>query len=239
MPAGEQLPALAILGGTGPEGRGLAVRWAYAGHTVYIGSRSRERAADAADRIREQLGGEGPVHAVTNRGAAERGRVIVLAVPYEAQRPLLEELHEVIGDKLVICVVNPITFDDLGPRAVPVPEGSAAEQCQALLPRARVVSAFHHVPAQRLWHVDQPVTCDVLLCGDDGDAKQTVADLTARIRGMSGVDCGPLRLSAYVENLTAVILSINRRYRIQAGLKIDGLPYTATVGGVSSGGRQR
>lgn len=214
---------LAILGGTGPQGRGLAARWALAGHPVLIGSRSADRADEAATRIRDRIDGQGDVRGDTNLAVCDEADIVVVAVPYDAQATLLPDVREAIGTKLVVNVVNPMTFDDLGPVAVPVEAGSAAEECAELLPDATIVSAFHDVPARRLWNVGEPVECDVLICGDDQRANHRVAHLAAEIPGMWGVDCGPLRNSQHVENMTPVLLWINRYYRIHAGLKIDGI----------------
>lgn len=213
---------IAILGGTGPQGRGLAARWARVGHRVLVGSRDRDRAGDVAASIRDRIGG-GDVRGAANEEAAAAAEVVVVAVPYEAQASLLPSIRDAVGAKLVVNVVNPMSFDDVGPKAVAVGAGSAAEECQELLPGARVVSAFHHVPAKRLWDVDEPVGCDVLVCGDDEDGKGRVADLAASVPGMRGVDCGPLRNSQHVENMTPVLLAINRRYGVQAAVRIDGI----------------
>ncbi|MDP8960088.1 MAG: NADPH-dependent F420 reductase [Actinomycetota bacterium] len=219
----DHLESLGVVGGTGPQGRGLVARWARVGHTVYLGSRSRDKADRVASDLREVIGAEPPVRAATNEEAAERAEIVVLTFPYEAQAATLNELREAIGDKIVVNVVNPMTFDDIGPKAVPVAAGSAAEECQQLLPGARVVSAFNAVPARRLIRVDEPVDCDVPICSDDEDAGHCVAHLASRMPGVRGIDCGPLRNSRYVENLTPVLLSINRRYRIHAAIKIDGI----------------
>lgn len=218
-----QLEDLGIVGGTGPQGRGLAARWARAGHAVYLGSRSRDKAERVVADLRDVIGPEPPVHAASNEEAIVRAEIVVLAFPYEAQVATLRELRDAIGRKIVVNVVNPMTFDDLGPKAMPVAAGSAAEECQQLLPDARVVSAFNAVPARRLIRVDEPVDCDVPICSDDDDAGHCVAHLASRMRGVRGIDCGPLRNSRYIENLTPVLLSINRRYRIHAAIKIDGI----------------
>lgn len=218
--------SLGLMGGTGPQGRGLAARWARAGHTVLVGSRERDKAQDAVDKIREILaGGDGGdrVEAATNREAVERAEVVVVTIPYQAQSAALPDLREAIGTKIVVNVVNPMKFDELGPKAVPVEAGSAAEECQQLLPDARVVSAFNAVPARRLTDIAGPVDCDVLVCGDDEDAKQEVLRLAERLPGVFGVDCGPLRNSQYIEHLTPLLLSINRRYKIHSAIRIDGL----------------
>ena len=146
-----------------------------------------------------------------------------MSVPYDAQASLLPPLRDIVGDKVVCNVVNPMVFDDVGPKAVRVDEGSAAEECQALWPDARVVSAFHDVSSRRLLRVHEPIETHVLICADDQEAAHRVAHLASRIEGMWGVFCGPLRNSEYIENVTPVILFINRYYKIQAGLLIDGI----------------
>lgn len=225
MTSPEYREVLGIVGGTGSQGRGLAARWARAGHVVHIGSRSAERAEDAAREIRDRIGGPdgGDVRAGTNEEVAAAAEIVVVSVPYDAQDDLLPPLTEAVGDKVVLNVVNPMTFDEVGPLAVPVDAGSAAEHCQQLWPAARVVSAFHDVSSRRLWRVDEPIVTHVLICGDDLEASHRVAHLASRIEGMWGVYCGPLRNSEYIENITPVLLFVNRYYRIQAGLLIDGI----------------
>lgn len=215
--------SIGIVGGTGPLGRGLAVRWATAGYDVWIGSRTADKAEDIAERVRQRAGGDVRVSGGDNLAVVRGADIVVVTVPYEAQADTLPDLREAIGDKLVVNVVNPMVFDDVGPKAVPVEEGSAGQQCQRLLPDARVVSAFHDVAAARLWDVASSVDCDVLICGDDDDATHRVAHLAADIPGMWGVNCGPLRNSVHIENMTPVLLFINRYYGIKAGLRIDGI----------------
>jgi NADPH-dependent F420 reductase len=214
---------LGILGGTGPQGRGLAARWARAGHDVHIGSRTREKARAAVEDVRARVGPDAVLVAGTNAEVAAAAEIVVVAVPYDAQAALLPTLVDAIGDKVVCNVVNPMVFDDKGPKAVRVPAGSAAEECQELLPDARVVSSFHDVSSRRLLRVDEPIHTHVLICGDDDEASHRVAHLASRIEGMWGVYCGPLRNSEYIENVTPLILWINKYYRIQAGLLIDGI----------------
>lgn len=212
-----------FVGGTGPQGRGLAARLATAGHVVHLGSRSRERAAGAVRDIAERVGTGADVRAATNDEAASAGDIVVVAVPYDAQASTLPPLRESVAGKVVLNMVNPMAFDDLGPKAVPVAAGSSAEECQGLWPEARVVSAFHDVSSRRLLRVHEPIRTHVLICGDDREAVRRVAALAARIEGMRGVYCGPLRNSRYIEDITAVILSINAHYEIHAGLLIDGV----------------
>lgn len=213
---------LGIVGGTGPQGRGLAARWARAGHEVHIGSRTAEKAQAAVDDVLGRIG-EGPVHAGTNLEVAEAAEIVVIALPHTAQAPTLPGLADACRGKVVCNVVNPMVFDELGPVAVAVEAGSAAEECAALLPDSRVVSSFHDVSSRRLLKVDEPIDTHVLICGDDQEAAHRVAHLASRIEGMWGVYCGPLRLSEYIENITPLILSINKLYRVQAGLLIDGI----------------
>lgn len=214
---------IGVIGGTGPQGRGLAARWARAGYPIRIGSRTAGKAEDVAAKVRERAGEGVEVEGGENLPVAEAADIVVITVPYSAQEATLRELRDAIGDKLVVNVVNPLEFDDVGPKAIAVEAGSAAEESKELLPDARIVSAFHDVPAARLWNVDEPVACDVLICGDDPDANHRVAHLAADIPGMWGIDCGPLRNSAHIENMTPVILFVNRYYGIKAGLKIDGI----------------
>ncbi|MEY9213130.1 NADPH-dependent F420 reductase [Thermobifida halotolerans] len=209
--------SVAVLGGTGDQGRGLARRLAMAGHEVILGSRSAERAQAAAD----ELGADLPVRGLDNAAAAAAGDVVVVAVPWDGHRALLESLKDVLAGKIVVDCVNPLGFDKRGAYALPVEEGSAAEQAAAVLPDSRVVAAFHHVSAVVL--LDPEVTevdLDVLVLGDDREATDTVRALAARIPGVRGVYGGRLRNAHQVEAFTANLISINRRYKAHAGIRI-------------------
>jgi len=207
---------VAVLGGTGDQGRGLARRFAAAGHPVIIGSRSAERAAAAADG----LGGPG-IRGMANEDAARAADVVIVAVPYEGHRELLVSLAEALAGKIVIDCVNPITFDPRGCYPLVVPEGSAAEQAAVVLPDSVVVGAFHHVSAVLLLDPEvAAVDLDVLVLGDDRPATDLVAALAARIPGVRGVYAGRLRNCQQVEAFTANLVSINRRYKAHAGLRI-------------------
>ncbi|MDX1511163.1 MAG: NADPH-dependent F420 reductase [Nitriliruptorales bacterium] len=225
MTSSDVREVLGFIGGTGPQGRGLAARWARAGHVVHLGSRSAERSAEIVAELRERVGPEAAANLLpaTNEEAARAAEIVVVAVPHEAQQSLLPPLADVVGDKVVLNVVNPMVFDELGPKAVRVDAGSAAEECQQLWPASRVVSSFHDVSSRRLLKVDERIDTHVLVCGDDEEAAHRVMHLASRIEGMWGVYCGPLRNSEYVENVTPVILFINKYYKIQAGLLIDGI----------------
>ena len=207
---------LAVLGGTGEQGRGLARRFALAGHQVVIGSRAAERAQAAA----EELGG-GQVTGAGNAEAAAKGDVVIVAVPWEGHRELLQDLAPVLAGKVVIDCVNPLGFDKQGAYALEVEEGSAAQQADAVLPESRVVAAFHHVSAVLL--MDESVASvdtDILVLGDDREATDLVQALVGRIPGMRGIYAGRLRNAHQVEALTANLISVNRRYKAHAGLRV-------------------
>ena len=208
---------IGVLGGTGDQGRGLARRLAMAGHQVVIGSRDAGRAAAAAATV----GSPPQVTGGTNQEAAASGDVVIAAMPYEGHASLLTSLAGPLHGKILIDCVNPIAFDSRGAYPVGVPEGSAAEQAAAVLPGCRVVGAFHHVSAVLL--LDPQVgemDLDVLVLGDDRDATDLVQALAARIPGIRGVYAGRLRNCGQVEALTANLVSVNRRYKAHAGLRI-------------------
>jgi len=215
---------IGIFGGTGDQGRGLAARFAAAGNPIIIGSRSAERAAAAAASCAEaaaSFGGGVPVRGMTNPEAAQEADVVIIAVPWEGQGELLASLAAPLAGKIVIDCVNPMGFDERGAYPLPVAEGSAAEQAAALLPGSTVVGAFHHVSSVLL--LDPEVTSldqDVLVLGDDRPATNLVEALAARIPGVRGVYAGRLRNCGQVEALTANLVSINRRYKAHAGLRI-------------------
>ena len=206
---------LGILGGTGEQGRGLARRFAMAGHPVIIGSRSHDRARGVAREIGHDVRG------LANRDAAREATLVIAAVPWEGHAELLAGLAAELAGKIVVDCVNPLGFDQRGAYPLPVPEGSAAQQAAALLPDSRVVAAFHHVSAVLL--LDPQVNDldqDVLVLGDDRYATDLVQALAARIPGVRGVYAGRLRNSGQIEALTANLVSINRRYKAHAGLRI-------------------
>jgi 8-hydroxy-5-deazaflavin:NADPH oxidoreductase len=206
---------VAVLGGTGPQGRGLARRFAAAGLRVVIGSRSAERAQAAAGEIGSGIAG------ADNERAAKAGDIVILAVPWEGHRELVEGLASVLAGKVVVDCVNPLGFDKQGAFALAVEEGSAAQQAATLLPASRVVAAFHHVSAVLL---DDPqvqvVDTDVLVLGDDREATDTVLALAHVIPGIRGVYGGRLRNAHQVEAFTANLISINRRYKAHSGLRV-------------------
>jgi NADPH-dependent F420 reductase len=215
-------PTVGVLGGTGPLGRGLGLRLAVAGHDVLLGSREPARAERTADALLdEHLVDAGVLAGGPNRAAASRDMVIV-AVPFDGVRPLLDDLGDVLAGSTVISCVNRLGFDADGPHPVPVAEGSAAELVATLLPTSRVFGAFHHIPAGRLTRDTGPLDLDVLITGDAPDDR--VLDLVRAVGGARPVEVGPLRLSRPVEELTAAIIAVNKRYKASAGVRLTGLP---------------
>ncbi len=213
-----------VLGGTGPQGKGLALRFSVSGHSVVLGSRDAARAQAAAGEVKAMRPGlDLAVRGGTNEDAATAGSVVVLAVPYEGHRDTVTALAPHLAGKVVVDCVNPMVFDQAGAVPVDVGEGSAAEQTAKLVPEARVVSAFHDVSARRLFGTNTSVNTDILVCGDDDEAKTLVIGLATQIPGMRGIDAGPLRLSRELEALTVVLLAINKRYKTHAGVRITGV----------------
>ena len=214
---------IAVIGGTGPQGRGLAFRWARHGHSMVIGSRAEERAAATAEEILERVPG-GSVRGASNADAASAADVVVLAMPYDGHDGLVADLAPALAGKTLISCVNPLGFDKAGPYGLDVPGGSAAETAADLVPGAKVVGAFHHVSAVTLWGKQEYLDHeDVLVCGDDSDAKQVAIDLARSVTGRDGVDVGALRMARQLEPLTAVLISINKRYKTRSGIAISGL----------------
>jgi NADPH-dependent F420 reductase len=210
---------VAVLGGTGPQGRGLARRFAAAGLPVVIGSRSAERAGETAQTLAEATGGQ--VTGADNHGAAEAGDIVVVAVPWDGHGDLLRDLAPALAGKIVVDCVNPLGFDKQGAYALPVEEGSAAQQAEALLPDSTVVGAFHNVSAVKLEDPEvESVDTDVLVLGDVREATERVQDLAGTIPGVRGVYGGRLRNAHQVEALTANLISVNRRYKAHAGIRV-------------------
>jgi len=210
------MTTIAVLGGTGPQGKGLAARWAQAGFDVVLGSRDPQRAQAAAAAI--------GVRGAGNLEAAEQGDIVVVAVPYEGHAAIVAEVADVVAGKVLVDCVNPLGFDKQGAFPLPVPEGSAGQQAAAVAPQARVVAAFHHVSAVLLADLDQELDIDVMVLSDDREAADEVIALADRVPGMRGVFAGRLRNAAQVEALTANLISINRRYKVHAGVRITDLP---------------
>lgn len=213
-----------VLGGTGPQGKGLAFRLAGVGQQVLIGSRDAGRAESAATELNGMLGGATGAAAVggaDNATVAAKADVVIVAVPWEGHGALLETLRDQLAGKIVVDCVNPIGFDKQGAYPLDVPEGSAAQQAAALLPDSRVTAAFHHVSAVLLLDpAVAEVDTDVLVLGDERAATDLVGALADRIPGVRGIYAGRLRNAGQVEALTANLISVNRRYKAHAGIRV-------------------
>jgi len=217
---------LAFIGGTGPEGLGLAARFAAAGHEIVIGSRSPERAQQAVEKIKARVP-QVRATGMVNQEAVGRGDIVFVTIPFAGHRDTLEALASAIGAKVVVDVVSPLSFGDGKIAAIAVPEGSAAEQAQALLPQAQVVAAFHHLDASELMRVERPMEADVVVCADHQEAKKRVMTLAEEIEGVRALDGGPLANSRYLEEFTVVLVSLNKTYKARTSLKIAGIPSSA------------
>ncbi|MBN1202759.1 MAG: NADPH-dependent F420 reductase [Anaerolineae bacterium] len=217
------LLTIAVIGGTGKEGSGLVLRWAQGGYRVLIGSREAARAEAKAEELNGILG-DSVIRGFSNADAAAKADLVVLSVPYAAHQPILESIKDAVQGKILVDVTVPLKPPAV--RTVHVPDGKAAAlEAQALLgDGVRVVAAFQNVGAAHLQDLDRSVNLDVLVCGDDQDAKIEVFQLVNAIEGMRAVDAGPLANAVAAEALTPVLLYINKRYMIAgAGIRITGL----------------
>ena len=217
---------IALIGGTGPEGRGLAVRFALASRDVVIGSRDAARGESIAAELRASIEGRdgvGDVRGAANADAVAQAELVVVTVPYEGHAATLADLAVALAGKIVVDAVVPVRFER-GPRPVEVEAGSATEEAAALLPDSRVVGAFHNLSAEILLDPDQAVHADVLVTGGNEETKRTVFALAEEIEGVRAVDAGPLRYSRFVEGLTILLIGINIRHRTQTHVEISGLP---------------
>lgn len=216
-------PRIAILGGTGKEGSGLALRWARAGFPIAIGSRNLERACLTAERLRP-MAPAAELIGLLNTEAAAWGEVVVVAVPYEGHASILWDLRDLLARKLIIDVVVPL--DPNNPRRyAPPPDGSATAEAQRILgPETPLVGAFHTISHLHLHDPDEIPECDVLVVGDHREAKARVITLAEAI-GFTAYDAGPLSNAPIVEGLVAVLIGLNMRYKTRgAGIRITGIP---------------
>ena len=219
---------IGILGGTGPEGSGLAVRWAAAGEHVVIGSRDAQRAAETAKLLRARLGGSAKIEGTDNASAVSQSDVVVLTVPYSAQAALLKQLKPLWkSGQILIDTTVPLAaaVGGMPSRMLGVWQGSAAQQTRVLVPASvAVAAAFHNVSAELLAQ-DGPVDCDILVCSDDENAKQVASELAAIIPGARAINGGKLENARIVESLTALLIGLNVRYKVHtAGIRFTGLP---------------
>ncbi|WP_206606561.1 NADPH-dependent F420 reductase [Steroidobacter cummioxidans] len=222
MHSSRRIKTIAVLGGTGREGRGLALRWAHAGYHVIIGGRDAARAQTTAATLREKLSATARIDAALNLDAAEQADVVVLAVPFAAQLDTALQVRPALVGKVLIDVTVPLVPPKV--EIAQLPGGSAVERLQAALgPEVAVVSAFQNVSAHHLADLDHTIECDVLICADDDRAAQVAVELT-EAAGLQGWRCGPLRNSLVTEGLTSLLIAINRRYKVPgAGIRITGV----------------
>jgi NADPH-dependent F420 reductase len=211
---------IGFIGGTGPEGKGLAARFAQAGMEVIVGSRSADRGEEAASDIRERAGGN--VRGATNAAAAA-AEIVIVTLPYAGQADTLSALKDIIGNRIVVSTVVPMVFSPGKVEMLTLEDGSAAQEMQRLLPDARVVGAFQNLAAKKLFDLDHELDGDVIVCSDDREALREVIWLTEQVRGLRGVNGGPLASSRYVEGITTLLVHINRNYKTETHVKIVGV----------------
>jgi NADPH-dependent F420 reductase len=219
--------SIAILGGTGPAGLGIALRWARAGETIILGSRDAQRAQAAADNVKERVGPHANICGMENSAACAAADLLMLTVPFEGQASLLKQLKPAIRPGSVLIDATVPLAAGVGGRAsrtLGVWQGSAAQQAAELVPKGvSVVAAFHNVSAEML-NGDAPLDCDVIVCSDDPNAAQIARELAAKIPGVRAIDGGKLENARIVEQLTALLIGLNIRHKGHAGIRITGLP---------------
>lgn len=220
---------IAVIGGTGDQGFGLVLRWAKAGEKVIIGSRQQQKAEDAAKKAREVVGGNVSVSGMENPKAAAAADIIVMSVPFAAHVDMIKSVADSIKpDDIFVDVVVPLSTAVGGSAstALGVWEGSAAQQAVRLLPpHTKIASAFHNVVSESLQDLKRDIDCDVIVCGDSQETRKTIMDLAKKIPGVRAVDGGCLENSRIVEQMTALLIGINIRYKVSnAGIRITGLP---------------
>jgi NADPH-dependent F420 reductase len=214
---------LAFLGGTGPEGKGLALRLAMAGESVIIGSRDAGRAQEAADELLS-LAPEASIAGAVNSEAASQCDVVFLTMPYNGMSPTIAGVGDALDGKTVVTVIAPMRFErGVGAIAEDVDAGSAAQEAQIAAPNSRVVAAFQNVSAEELLKPGVTLDEDVVICADDADAKSAIIDLTRKIPNLRPVDAGALYNARYVEQITPLLVNINRIHRVHSGVRITGV----------------
>jgi len=222
--------AIAVIGGTGPAGMGLALRWARAGETVIIGSRDAARAQQAAEKIRQRVGSQAQVSGMENSAACASSDLLVLTVPFESQADLLKQLKTAVRPGSILIDATVPLAASVGGRAsrtLGVWQGSAAQQTAELVPKGvSVVAAFENVSADVL-NGDEDVDCDVIVCSDDPAATQVAMELAAKIPRIRAIDGGKLENARIVEQITALLIGLNIRHKGHGGVRITGLPDAA------------
>jgi NADPH-dependent F420 reductase len=224
------MSTIAVLGGTGPEGFGLALRWARAGETVIIGSRDASRAREAAIKLQTTVGDKAKVSGEENRAACATAEIIVLTIPFEGHCPLLKQVKSAIRPGSIVVDTTVPLAASVGGRAtrtLGIWEGSAAQQAAELVPPGvSVVAAFHNTSADIL-NGEDAVDCDVIVCSDDAAALQTVRTLASKIPGVRAIDGGKLENARILEQITALLIGLNIRHKGHSGIRITGLPEKA------------
>jgi len=224
---------IAVLGGTGPEGSGLALRWAQAGETVIIGSRDAQRAQAAADTIKQRVGSAAAISGTENVAACAAADLLVLTIPFEGHATVLKHLKPALRPGSIVVDATVPLAASVGGRAsrtLGVWQGSAAQETAELVPPGvLVVAAFQNVGAEML-HADGPVDCDVVVCSDDAEAGRTVRSLASRISGVRAIDGGKLENARILEQVTALLVGLNIRHKGHSGIRITGLPRSAYTG---------
>ncbi len=213
---------IGIIGGTGPEGRGLALRFALTGRPVIVGSRDAARAKDAVRWISNRARG-GSIQSGLNQEAAEKADTVFVAVPYSAQAQILQPLQASLAGKIVVTTVVPLRFQRRGVSVRSLDSGSAALEARDTLPASRVAAAFQTISAHDLLDPTRRIDSDVIVCSDDQEARCTVADLAEEIPGIRAVDGGGLDNAVYVEHITALLLNVNRIYNSRSAIRITGI----------------
>ncbi len=221
---------IAVLGGTGPEGFGLALRWVRAGETVIIGSRDAARAREASAKIRAAVGSKAKISGDENSTACAAADLLVLTIPFEGHAALLKQIKPAIPEGSIVVDATVPLAASVGGRAsrtLGIWQGSAAQQTAELVPAGvSVVAAFHNTSAEVL-NGDAPVDCDVIVCSDDADASTTVRTLAAKIPGVRAIDGGKLENARILEQITALLIGLNIRHKGHSGIRITGLPEKA------------
>jgi hypothetical protein len=215
---------IAIFGGTGDLGRGLAVNFAAAGHEIIVGSRSQERADQAAETLRGDLP-EGMFTPMENVAAAQAGEIAIVSIPWEGVESTIPPMADALAGKVVISVINALEFGKNGATAITsLPGGSMAQRIQELAPEAKVAMAYNNLPAGRL-QKRETIDADVLVCGRGKDTREVVIELTKALPGVRALDAGVLANALIIEGSTAIIINLNRRYGGEASIKIAGLEH--------------
>jgi 8-hydroxy-5-deazaflavin:NADPH oxidoreductase len=218
---------IAILGGTGPAGMGLALRWVRAGETVILGSRNADRAQEAAEKIKARAGSDAHISGVENLAACAAAEILVLTVPFEAQAALLKQLKTVIRPGSILIDATVALAASVGGRAsrtLTVWQGSSAQQAAELVPKGvSVAAAFHNLSAELL-NGDEPLDCDVIVCSDDTNASQITRALASKLPGVRAIDGGKLENARVLEQITALLVGLNIRHKGHGGIRVTGLP---------------